>query len=145
MAFNNQLKTRVQRYPGCDVVSHDWWLYILNELKGGQTLFDHVSTILYRQHANSLIGANTGFVAKLRRLRMLLGGTYRAYNTKHLEAFNKLSIETVKTNIDLIDQFLIMRDKPLHLRWQMIHKLGIYRQNWDGQAALYLAAVLRKL
>ncbi len=145
MAFNELLKNNAQRYPRADVVSHDWWLYILNELKGGQTFYDHVSTILYRQHSRSLIGANTGLIAKLRRLRMLLGGTYRRYNTLHLKAFNKLSIETVKTNIDLIDQFLIMRDKPLNVRWQMIHKLRLYRQTWDGQLALYLGAVLRKL
>jgi glycosyltransferase involved in cell wall biosynthesis len=145
MAFNNRLKDRARKNPRAEVVSHDWWLYILNELKGGQTLYDAESTILYRQHSHSLIGANTGFIAKLRRLRMLLGGTYRRYNTMHLEAFNKLSIDTVKTNIDLIDQFLIMRDKSLHVRWQMIKSLGIYRQTWDGHLALYLGAVLRKL
>jgi glycosyltransferase involved in cell wall biosynthesis len=145
MAINNPLKKVVQKYPGVDVVSHDWWLYIMNELVGGKTFYDSESTILYRQHARSLIGANTGFLAKMKRLRMLLGGTYRCYNTKHLEAFNRFSIETVKKNIDLIDQFLIMRDKSLHVRWQMIKSLGIYRQTWDGHLALYLGAVLRKL
>jgi glycosyltransferase involved in cell wall biosynthesis len=145
MAFNNLLKDPVRKYPRADVVSHDWWLYILNELKGGQTFYDTESTILYRQHSRSLIGANTKFIAKLRRLRMLLDGTYRVYNTKHLEVLNKLLIETVKTNIDLIDQFLIMRDKPLNVRWQMIHSLGLYRQTWDGHLALYLGAILHKL
>ena len=145
MAFNNPLKKVIQKYSRVDVVSHDWWLYILNELKGGQTLYDTESTILYRQHARSLIGSNTGFLAKVKRLRMLLGGTYRVYNTKHLEVFNRLFIETVKTNTDLIDQFLIMRDKPLMVRWQMVHSLGLYRQTWDGHLALYLGAILHKL
>jgi hypothetical protein len=117
----------------------------MNELVGGKTLYDQQSTILYRQHNNSLIGANTGFRAKIKRLRMLLGGTYRRYNTKHLEVFSKLTIEAAKPKIDLINQFLIMRDKPLHVRWQMIQKLGLYRQKWDGHLALYLGAVLRKL
>jgi len=145
MAFNNPLKTKAQKYQRADVVSHDWWLYIINELKGGQTLYDVESTILYRQHSRSLIGANTGFMAKCRRLRLLMNGTYRVYNTKHLEAFRLLSIETAKKNIDLIDQFLIMRDKPLQVRWQMIHSLGLFRQTWDGHLALFLGAVLRKL
>jgi glycosyltransferase involved in cell wall biosynthesis len=145
MAFNNHLKDHVQKYPRAEVVSHDWWLYMLNELKGGLTFYDAESTILYRQHARSLIGANTGFLAKLRRLRMLLGGTFRHYNTMHLNAFNKLFVETVKSNIDLIDQFQILRDKPFKIRWQMIRKLGLYRQTWDGHLALYLAAILRKL
>jgi hypothetical protein len=127
------------------VVSHDWWLYIMNEVVGGKTFYDPESTILYRQHARSLIGANTGFLAKMKRLRMLLGGTYRRYNTLHLEAFSRFSVQTVKKNIDLIDQFMILRDKPLMVRWQMIQSLGLYRQTWDTHLALYLGAILRKL
>lgn len=145
MAFNSRLKGHVQRYPRADVVSHDWWLYIMNELKGGQTFYDRESTILYRQHSRSLIGANTGFLAKLKRLGLLMNGTYRRFNTKHLEVFNKLCIQTVKSNIHLIDQFLIRRDKSLMVRLKMIKSLGLYRQTWDGQAALHLGAVLRKI
>ena len=135
----------MQIYPSVDVVSHDWWFYIMNELMNGKTFYDHESTILYRQHSKSIIGANTGFIAKLKRFRMLLNGTYRAYNTKHLNVFNKLYFKTHKENIELIDQFFILRDKPLKWRWRMIQDLGIYRQTWDGHLALYLGAILRKL
>lgn len=145
MAFNNPLKSKAQRYQKADVVSHDWWLYILNELKGGCTFYDTKSTIFYRQHSKSLIGANTGFLAKLKRLRLLMNGTYRIYNTKHLGAFRTFSIETVKMNLDLIDQFMIQRDKSLMKRWRMIQNLGLYRQTWDGHIALYLGAILHKL
>jgi glycosyltransferase involved in cell wall biosynthesis len=145
MAFNNYLKKVMQKYPKVDVVSHDWWLYIMNELVGGKTFYDRQSTILYRQHSKSLIGANTGFVAKLKRLRMLLNGTYRLYNTRHLEVFNRLYFKGISKNIELIDQFYILRDKPLKFRFNMIHELGIYRQTWDGHLALYLGAILHKL
>ena len=145
MAFNEQLKRVLQKYPKADVVSHDWWLYILNELVGGKTLYDSESTILYRQHNKSLVGANTGFIAKLKRLRMLINGTYRVYNTKHLNVFNKLNITGIKSNIELIDQFYILRDKPLKERCRMIGRLGIYRQTWDGHLALFLGAILHRL
>ena len=145
MAFNNYLKEVIQRYPKADVVSHDWWLYILNELVGGKTFYDKESTILYRQHSRSLIGANTGFVAKLKRLRMLINGTYRLYNSQHLKVFNKVNLFGLRQNIKLIDQFFIERDKPLKIRINMIDRLGIYRQTWDGHIALYLGAMLHKL
>ncbi len=145
MAFNNNLKKVAQKYPKVNVVSHDWWLYILNELVQGTTFYDAESTILYRQHSRSLIGANTGFLAKLKRLRMLIAGTYRGYNTRHLEVFNRLYFKDIKNNIELIDQFFILRDKPLLTRMGMIDKLGIYRQTMDGQLALYLGAILHKL
>jgi glycosyltransferase involved in cell wall biosynthesis len=145
MAFNNHLKKVAQKYPRVNVVSHDWWLYIMNELVGGKTFYDSESTILYRQHSRSLIGANVGLIAKLKRLRMLLNGTYRTYNTKHMEVFNRLYFKGISKNIELIDQFYILRDKPLKFRYKIIHELGIYRQTWDGHLALYLGAILHKL
>jgi hypothetical protein len=81
----------------------------------------------------------------MKRLRMLLGGTYRAYNTKHLNVFNSLYLKGLQKDIQLIDQFFIMRDKPMKVRWQMIQKLGLYRQTWDGHLGLYLGAILHKL
>ncbi len=145
MGFNNPLKNVIQKYPKIDVVSHDWWLYIMNELVGGRTLYDVQSTISYRQHNRSLIGANTGFLAKLKRLRMLINGTYRIYNSKHLEVFNEIKCTGIQSNIELIDKFFILRDKSLKERWNMIHDLGLYRQTWDGHIALYVGAFLHKL
>jgi glycosyltransferase involved in cell wall biosynthesis len=145
MAFNNRLKAAIQMSYHIEVVSHDWWLYIINELVGGKTLYDTESTILYRQHNRSLIGANIGFMAKMKRLRMLLNGTYRAYNSKHLKAFNDLHLRGLRSHIRLIDRFQILRDRRLKDRWKMIATLGIYRQTWDGHLALYLGAVFHKL
>ena len=145
MAFNNALKKIVSQFKGIDIVSHDWWLYIVNELSGGGTLYDPESTILYRQHSRSLIGANTGIMAKLRRLGMLLMGVYRDYNTKHLNTFNEINLPSTKANIKLIDEFFIRRDKTILERLRMIQGLGLYRQTLDGQIALYLGAILHKL
>jgi hypothetical protein len=145
MAFNNPLKKIVSRLREAEIVSHDWWLYIINELVGGKTFYDKEATILYRQHSRSLIGANVGVVAKLKRLRMLINGTYRNYNSKHKKSFSDFSMLGERQNIELIDQFFIERDKPLKKRMYMIRRLGIYRQTWDGQLGLYLGAILHKL
>ena len=145
MAFNNHLKKIAQKYPKADVVSHDWWLYILNELVGGQTFYDPESTILYRQHNKSLIGANTGLIAKLRRFKMLLNGKYREYNTRHFEVFNKFNIDGLRRNLELIDQFFMLRDKSLKNRLSIIKEMGIYRQTFDTHLGLYLGLILKKI
>jgi glycosyltransferase involved in cell wall biosynthesis len=145
MAFNNALRDIVNQFNRPKVASHDWWLYILNELSRGKTLYDVESTILYRQHSKSLFGANTGFEAKLKRFQMLLRGVYRQYNTTHLETLRRLKISTSKANLKLINQFYILRDTGISQRVSMIKNLGIYRQTCDTHLALYLAAILRKL
>lgn len=145
MAFNNALKNIMSQFKEAHVVSHDWWLYIVNELSGGQTLYDETSTILYRQHSHSLIGANTGFLAKLRRFKMLIRGVYRAYNSMHFDTFSKIHIPSTKANIKLINDFFIKRDKGMLTRFRMVNDLGIYRQTLDGQIALYIGAILHKI
>ena len=145
MAFNNALKKIVSQFKEIDIVSHDWWLYIVNELSGGETLYDPESTILYSQHSRSLIGANTGIIAKLKRLRMLLMGVYRDYNTRHLNILNQINLPSKKANIKLRDEFFIKRDKAMLERLRMIQGLGLYRQTIDGQIALYFGALLNKI
>ncbi len=145
MAFNNALKNIVSQFKETHVVSHDWWLYIVNELSSGKTLYDEESTIFYRQHNKSLIGANTGIMAKLKRLGMLIRGVYRDYNSKHLDILNKINMFSTKANIRLIDDFFIKRDKGMFTRFRMVNDLGIYRQTLDGQIALYIGAILHKL
>ncbi len=145
MAFNNGLKNIMSQFKKIEVVSHDWWLYIVNEFATGKTFYDSESTILYRQHSQSLIGANKGWMAKLKRLDMLIRGVYRDYNSKHLASFNQINLPSTKANIKLIDDFFIKRDKGMGERIRMIKDLGLYRQTLDGQLALYLGAILHKL
>lgn len=146
MAFNHKLKTMVSLFSQVDVVSHDWWLYILCELFDGRTYYDPTSSILYRQHKDSLIGANTGLLNKLKRFIMIIKGRFRAYNDLHLEAFNTVSLKvTNPKNIHIIDHFYYFRNKSLLTRFQMIRNLGLYRQTWEGQMAIYLCIMLHKL
>jgi hypothetical protein len=145
MAFNNPLKKIVSQFKKIDIVSHDWWLYIVNELSGGKTLYDSESTILYRQHKDSLIGNNTTLLAKLNRLWLLFKGTYREYNSKHLDALNKINLPSSRVNIELIDNFFILRDEGVLQRTRMIQGLGIYRQTFDTQIGLFIGAIFHKL
>ena len=145
MAFNNKLKDFAATFKAAKVISHDWWLYILNELNGGVTLYDHESTIFYRQHQGSLIGNNTTLLAKSKRLYMLFKGTYRDYNSCHLDTFNMINIPSTKENLYIIDRFSILRDGPLSDRIKILSELGLYRQSWDTHLGLFLGAVIHKL
>jgi glycosyltransferase involved in cell wall biosynthesis len=145
MAFNNDLKKIASLLGKIEIVSHDWWLYILNELSGGKTLYDSESTILYRQHNRSLIGANTSIFAKLKRLNILLNGTYRAYNTRHLNILIQNRIPTTNANTKVIHDFFIKRDKGIVERLRMIQGLDLYCQTTERQIAIYLGAALNKV
>ena len=59
------------------VIWHDWWLYQLLAGAGAGLVLDPVPAVIYRQHGGNAIGAPGGAVAGWRRLRMVLGGTWR--------------------------------------------------------------------
>jgi glycosyltransferase involved in cell wall biosynthesis len=144
-AFNNLLKNIVSQYKDAEVVSQDWWLYIVNQLSDGQTLYDSESTIFYHQHSKSLIGSNTDITPKLKRLFKLLCGVYRDYYSKHLDAFNKINLTPTKANIRLIDDFFIKRDMGMLAQFLMLNDLGIFRQTLDDQIPLYIRSIFHKL
>jgi len=56
------------------VALHDWFIYAFARSKGFKWFIDSESHMLYRQHADNVIGANVGFKAKCVRWKKLREG-----------------------------------------------------------------------
>ena len=56
---------------------HDWLIYALARTLGYQWLIDSQSSVLYRQHAANVLGANQGPLSAWRRLRAIYKNQYR--------------------------------------------------------------------
>ena len=145
MLFNESLRKIVINNRPAKIVSHDWWLYIINELFNGKTYYDTRPTILYRQHSKSLIGGNVGVVAKLKRLKFLLEGKFQSYNDINYAALKKIMPKIRGDKKKLLLDFYSMREGSLETRVRMINRIGLYRQTLDGKFALYLASLLKKI
>jgi rhamnosyltransferase len=68
-----QSKTSVAR----DVMMHDWLVYAVCRANGLKWFIDYAPSLMYRQHANNVIGANFGIKAIYLRLRKIYIGLYR--------------------------------------------------------------------
>jgi hypothetical protein len=68
MVFNPAAKALLEAAGSLNVISHDWWLYILVMAAGGKVYYDPTPYIYYRQHPAALIGGNTSLSAKLKRM-----------------------------------------------------------------------------
>ena len=55
---------------------HDWFIYAFVRSNGYKWFIDSESTLLYRQHENNVLGANTGLNAAIKRLKKLRQGWY---------------------------------------------------------------------
>jgi hypothetical protein len=126
------------------VVVHDWWIYQIISGVGGAVIFDPEPGLLYRQHPGNLIGANTGARAKIMRLRMMMAGHFRQWNTTNLQALGASSARLTPQNRKLLENFARMRHAGPITRLWLLHKSGLYRQGFAGRVSLWVAAALGK-
>jgi len=65
-----------------NVVMHDWLTYAICRAYQRKWVIDAVPSLMYRQHANNVIGANSGIKAIFNRLRKINDGWYRGEVSK---------------------------------------------------------------
>lgn len=127
------------------LVVHDWWLYQIITGAGGRVIFDDAPLLLYRQHEGNLIGANRGLEAKKKRLRMLVSGRFRRWNTVNIAALSASAHRLTPEHRAVLQDFAEARNHGLLGRLAMLRRTGLYRQGVRGTLSLYLAAVLRRI
>jgi len=145
MVINHSTRLMIRRSGITHAVSHDWWIYILVEGLGGRAYFDPKPYILYRQHPGALVGANTGLRAMIIRFRMLLEGRFRRWNEQNAKALLSIRHMLDHHNVEIVEEYLRMRDASTLTRLRMINVCGFYRQGWQGSLSLLLAVVLKKI
>lgn len=128
-----------------DIVSHDWWAYLLVTGAGGQIIYDSIPTILYRQHDANLIGSNMGARARLARLRMMFSGRFKGWSQRNisaLESVRSLLSEESQLTLGLFQKARNTRG-PTRFIW--LRRSGVYRQTLWGSLGLILAAIINKI
>jgi glycosyltransferase involved in cell wall biosynthesis len=146
MVFNQKARDLlVLCGPDLDIASHDWWLYQATSACGGIVHYDSRPSVRYRQHRDNCIGANTGFAARLRRLRMLAQGRFRHWAELNVTALSRLRPRMSAENQHIFDLFCKARHRPLPERARMLFQAGVYRQTLLDNLGLAAAVVLKKI
>lgn len=127
------------------VVSHDWWAYLIISGAGGTVFYDPYPTVRYRQHDNNLMGSNSGWYARLRRIQLLFKGRFRNWNNINTGALQQIRNLLTPENQRILDEFCTARDRWLIPRLFGIWKSGIYRQTLLGNLGLIVATILKKI
>ena len=145
MVFNQVAKELLEKAGLQQVVSHDWWLYQIAKGAGGDVYYDPEPSLLYRQHAHGLIGANTSFKGKIDRMFYVLNGRFKEWNNKNYEALCCVQHLLTKDNQDILNTFGKFRGARLKDRVRLLEVCGLYRQNWQGTFNLWLATIINKV
>ena len=128
-----------------DVISHDWWVYMVVSGCGGKVIFDPVASVRYRQHDDNLVGGNTSVIAGFERMKMVAGGRLRSWNDANLAALQSIKSLLTQANQNLFDEFSQSRSKGLYSRVRGVIRSGVYRQTFFGNLGLIAASIFKKL
>jgi glycosyltransferase involved in cell wall biosynthesis len=146
MVFN-QAACRLLRLAGAgaQVASHDWWMYLLVSGCGGRVYYDPRPTVRYRQHAANLIGSNSHWGARLRRMGLLFRGRFSDWNDVNLVALEAMRAYLTPENQCRLDAFSQARRLGFFGRLAGIKRSGVYRQTLFGNIGLLAAVLCNKI
>lgn len=146
MLLNHAAKKIIAETPDdCDIISHDWWVYIVIAGCGDNIIYDPVPTLLYRQHASNVIGSNISFFSKLYRIRRFFSGDFRIWSDKNLRALQHFETKLTEENRSILTRFSKARNDKLIPRIITFADIGFYRQTLSGDIALMLGIIFKKI
>ena len=126
-------------------LTHDWWAYLIVSGVDGFVHYDPTPHIRYRQHGNNLMGNNTGFRARLRRLLMLTGGGFRRWIDQNLAGLEQCEELLTPQAAQSLAVFREARQTRGRRVLQLMAKAGVYRQrpldDLNFKVALFLGKV----
>jgi glycosyltransferase involved in cell wall biosynthesis len=143
--FNQATKQLFEQAGIQSVVSHDWWLYQIVKGAGGVFYYDPKPTLLYRQHANALVGGNSSFKARIERIYYVLNGRFKDWNDINYTALCNIRHLLTKDSQDILDIFGLFRGAHFKDRIRLLEVCGLYRQTWQGTFSLWLATIINKI
>lgn len=126
-------------------VSHDWWTYIIVTAVGGEVVYLSEPTLSYRQHADNIVGANSGVTNRLQRLWRGFRGAYRDWNRTNLALLQSNLSLVNSENRDVIELFQRAQTARLPGRIVALRNSGVYRQSFLSDVNLYAACLLGKI
>jgi glycosyltransferase involved in cell wall biosynthesis len=128
------------------VFAHDWWLYLLITGTGGQVFFDDGPPwLLYRQHAQNVLGAGWGIRSQMRRKRAVLRGVFAdrvTLNVKAMEDVRDLLTPDARATLAAFDT---ARSQPLVPRLTGLRQVAPYRQTRMSTYGFWGAASLGRV
>jgi hypothetical protein len=143
--FNQAAKQLLEQAGLQQVVSHDWWLYQIVKGAGGIFYYDPKPTLLYRQHSNAIVGANSSFRARIERIFYVLNGRFKNWNDINYASLCNIRHLLTKDSQDILDIFGTFRSAHFKDRIRLLEVCGLYRQTWQGTLSLWLATIINKV
>lgn len=145
IVLNNPMRRLLVDIGAVDIVSHDWWVYLVCTGAGGLFYYDEVPHLLYRQHLNNVIGTSRSLHSHLKSVRRVIGGQYRRWIDINVGSLSKAKWAFTTDNVRALEALISLRNTSAHKRVINLLRSGVHRQTRLGTAGLLLAYLLNMI
>ena len=146
MVFNNAARSLIRASSkDIQIVSHDWWAYILVTGVGGRVFYDPYPGVRYRQHRGNVVGSNAGVLARLWRAALVFAGRFKGWGEINMQGISLLRDRLTAENRRIFDEFSSARAGSLPARLLALRRSGVHRQGIVDNIGLYVAALFNRL
>ena len=146
MVMNKAAKDLIiENYNSNELVSHDWWSYLLVSGAGGNVYYDSEPSLNYRQHDNNLVGSNNSLHAKVNRVINLFKGNFKHWNDLNINYLKEVSHLLTPINKSTLDIVMKARKVPMIQRFRGFRQSGVHRQDMKSNVLLIIAVLLGKV
>jgi len=143
MVFNKAGKKLLENIGIKQVASHDWWLYQIATGSGGQVFYDTVPYVLYRQHANALVGGGFNLRDKLARIKAFILGRFKKSNDQNIDALTSIEVLLTMNSLKTLREFKLIRSASFFKRFLFILKCPLFRQRQLQTLVLKIAILFK--
>lgn len=145
MVLNRCARELLRAAGAVDVVSHDWWTYLLVAGAGGTVIYDAQPSLSYRQHGHNLVGSNMGARQRMARMWMALHNRNREWNDRNIDALRQSQSLLSGDSRDILEALCQARNARLVPRLLGVWRSGVYAQSFTGNLGVLTAAFLNKI
>lgn len=145
LVFNNAMLNALRSIGKVEIISHDWWLYLVVMAIDGKYIFDNSALILYRQHTKNLVGSNSSLRAQIRRAVSMFKGRYRHWMEVNINALRGMHSHTAKACLETLVVFQKSRNSKFPLNIVFLFRSGVRHQTFLGNCKLFVAALLNRI
>ena len=136
MVMNAALIKIYQKIDPIHSVWHDWTAYVVATGCGGLVHIDPAVSVLYRQHAQNVIGSQRGLKAQWGRLMQIPAKRYKTWVDINLASTRDIESFLTPTSRALRDQFIAIRSASGSInRMRQGRTSGLWRQSPLEQVA----------
>ncbi|EMB4323099.1 glycosyltransferase family 2 protein [Pluralibacter gergoviae] len=145
MVFNQCARELLMSASSQDMVVHDWTLYQIVTACGGEVYYDNEPTVLYRQHANNVIGDGRNILFRAKNFLDSFSTNKKEWNDRNEKVLKNVTEKFTDKALQTYMDFYKIKKSGFFARLFYFKRSGVYHQYTLGTLSTLIYVCFGKM